>query len=205
MSEKRNKNTWYVPVLYHYEKPTKLGIFQICMVFMTLFLFCGYRGISFMKKQADRFLFYFCFLFMFENVHERVLYLFLFHLLPSAPALSPKLWSLILNYYCHTHTLTRAHAESLCYVLLICICLGADQLKLKICLGRDLRGREKRRGGERGHSRCPGLLALESLHSLFCDVSWAPSRLWCRCVICTGLGTPWSRILCILTTCGSLW
>lgn len=149
MSEKRNKNTWYVPVLYYYEKLTKLGIFQICMVFMTLFLFCGYRGISFKKKQADTFLFYFCFLFMFENVvHERVLYLFLFHSPPSAPALSPKLWSLILNYYCHTHTLTRAHAESLCYVLLICICLGADQLKLKICRGRgcEREGEEEGRG-----------------------------------------------------------
>lgn len=42
-------------------------------------------------------------------------------------------------------------AESLCYVLLICICFGAEQLKLKIYLGRQVGGREKgkvRRGEE---------------------------------------------------------
>lgn len=42
-------------------------------------------------------------------------------------------------------------AESLCYVLLICICFGADQLKLKIYHGREVGGREKgkvRRGEE---------------------------------------------------------
>lgn len=113
MSEKRDKTTWCAPVLYLYEKPPKLGIFRICMVFMTLFLFCGYRGISFMKRQADAFLFYFCFyLFMFENVvHERALYLHHFcstrspQLLPCSPS-SDLLFLIVIVTHTHINTCT---------------------------------------------------------------------------------------------------
>ena len=58
---KKNENTQSAPILsfIFVTKTQTQGYFRFVCLFMTLFLFCGFKGVSLMKKQADTFLFLF--------------------------------------------------------------------------------------------------------------------------------------------------